>query len=289
MGWVGALALGAVAIVGGCDRDSGKGGAAMPATASGGVRIASLVPAATDMLIGRGGREQLVAVSNFDTAPETKDLPRVGDYQTTDWEMLARLRPDVMIIQIAPERVPPGMVKNAENLGIKLENVSIHRLEDVFTTMRSLGKISGQPGKAEETARLLREKLDAVRKSAAGRPAVKVLMFHDANGRDVIGPDNFLDDLLKVVNATNAAGDLGHPYPSIDREKLSALAPEAVIVLMPDAAGQTIEQARQFWASMSQVPAVRDGRVHYVTERYALIPGSHVGELAEKLAGMIGK
>ena len=37
-------------------------------------------------------------------------------------------------------------------------------------------------------------------------------------GRDVIGPDNFLDDLLKVVNATNAAAGLGQPYPTIDRE-----------------------------------------------------------------------
>jgi ABC-type Fe3+-hydroxamate transport system substrate-binding protein len=61
------------------------------------------------MLLGMGAGEHLVAVSNYEAAPEVKDLPRVGDYQTTDWETLARVRPDVMIIQIAPDRLPPGL------------------------------------------------------------------------------------------------------------------------------------------------------------------------------------
>src|SRR4051794_27660677 len=98
--------LGCLATVS-CDRS--KAGASGAATTTHGRRVASLVPAATDMLVGLGARDHLVAVSNFESLAELKGLPRVGDYQTTDWEALARLRPDVMVIQIAPERVPAGL------------------------------------------------------------------------------------------------------------------------------------------------------------------------------------
>src|ERR1700744_3416424 len=59
--------------------------------------VASMVPAATDILLGMGAGDHLVAVSNYDTAnPGAARLPRVGDYQNTDWEKLASLKPDVI-------------------------------------------------------------------------------------------------------------------------------------------------------------------------------------------------
>jgi ABC-type Fe3+-hydroxamate transport system substrate-binding protein len=266
-----------------CDR--GTGGT--PATTSAAARVrrvASLVPAATDMLVGMGAKDHLVAVSNFESLSEVKGLPRVGDYQTTDWETLARLRPDVMVIQIAPERVPAGLKRRAEELGIELVNVQINRLADVFSTMQQLGMAAGEAEHGREAARRLREELETVRAACAGRAAVSALIVRDENGRDVIGPDNFLDDLLKVVNATNAAAGLGQPYPTIDRERLVALAPQAVIVLLPDAKAQTVEVSQRFWAGMVDVPAVKSGRVFTITDGYALVPGSRLGELARRMA-----
>jgi ABC-type hemin transport system substrate-binding protein len=265
-----------------CNRS--KAGAPRAATTTHGRRVASLVPAATDRLVGMGAGDHVVAVSNFESLAEVRGLPRVGDYQTTDWEALARLRPDVMVIQIAPERVPAGLKRRAEELGIELVNVKIDRLEDVFSTMKQLGAAAGEAEKGRAAARRLRDELEAVRKECARRPAVSALVVRDENGRDVIGPDNFLDDLLKVVNATNAASGLGQPYPTIDRERLVALAPDAVIVLLPDAKAQTVEVSQRFWTGMTQVPAVKSGRMVTITDGYALVPGSRLGELARRMA-----
>src|SRR4051794_17936260 len=104
-------------LVGSCEKraDSTNGPTKTPATGT--KRIASLVPAATDMLLAMGAGDQLVAVSNFETSPRVKDLPRVGDYQSTDWETLGRLRPDVMIIQIAPGRLPAGLEEGGGGVG----------------------------------------------------------------------------------------------------------------------------------------------------------------------------
>jgi iron complex transport system substrate-binding protein len=262
-----------------CDR---RPKSAAPNT--GGRKIASLVPAATEMLLGMNAGDSLVAVSNYESSPLVKSLPRVGDYQSTDWETLARLRPDVMVIQIAPDRLPPGLKQRADELGIELVNVKIDRLEDVFDTMQRLGAVAGDPEKGRVAVRALRERLDAIRDATSQQPPIKALIVRDENGRDVIGPDNYLHDLLRYVNATNAAAPLGKPYPSIDREKLLALQPEAVIVLLPAAQPQSLDVSRRFWQSMTDLPAVRQNRVITLTEPYALVPGPRLGDLARRIA-----
>src|SRR4051794_5058399 len=79
-----------------CDRADSA--AAVASTQPAKITVASLVPAATDLLIGMGAGDRLVAVSNFDAKRgATRALPRVGDYQTIDWERLASLRPNIMI------------------------------------------------------------------------------------------------------------------------------------------------------------------------------------------------
>lgn len=261
-----------------CDRSK------QSAASGKGRKIASLSPAATDMLIGLGAGDHLAAVSNYDSAPQVKDLPRVGDYQTTDWETLARIRPDVMIIQIAPDRVPPGLKQRAQELKIELVNVKIDGLEDVLNEMQRLGAVAGEQEKGREAVVALRAKLDLIRKQCADKPPISTLLVRDENGQDVIGPNNFLDDLLKVVNATNAAASLERPYPTIDREKLLSLAPQSVIVLLPDAKPQSIENCKRFWASLPQVPAVKNHRLKIMTEGYALVPGPRVADLAKKFA-----
>jgi ABC-type Fe3+-hydroxamate transport system substrate-binding protein len=281
-----ALAVAALLIclvVGGCDKraDSAKG----PTTGRAGAkRIASLVPAATDMLLAMGAGDQLVAVSNFETSARVKDLPRVGDYQSTDWETLGRLRPDVMIIQIAADRLPAGLKERAATIGVELVNVKIYTLEDALEAMRVVGRAAGTPEKGESLGTQVRGKLERLRVACAKRPAVRALVFRNGTGQDVVGPGNFLDDLLKIVNVTNAAAEMGNPWPSIDREKIAALAPDAIVVLLPDGSEGSLEQSKRFWRGLETVPAVRDGRVCTITDPYALLPGSRLAEVAERIA-----
>src|SRR5688500_13527888 len=257
-----------------CDRPGSSNSSTRP---SGHRKIASLGPAATDMLLGMGAGDHLVAVSNYDTAAAVKDLPRVGDYQTTDWETLARVRPDVMIIQLLPERVPEGLKQRAAELGIELVNVKIVNLEDVFNAMQQLGAVAGESDKGREATRKLRERLDDVKERCARRPAVRTLVFRNSTMQDVVGPGNFLDDLFKVLNVDNVAASLGNSWPSIDREKIIELSPDVIILLLPGATDGEVKQARRFWDGMDRVPAVRNGRVCVMTEEYALLPGARLG------------
>ena len=97
-------------IAGGCDR------ASAPATAPAGMTtVASLSPAATDLIVAMGLADRLVAVSNYEPPrPITDNLPRVGDYRTADWEKIAQLRPGIIITQYRPDKMPDGFADRAK-------------------------------------------------------------------------------------------------------------------------------------------------------------------------------
>lgn len=259
-----------------------------PTTRPGKITVASLVPAATDLIIGMGAADQLVAVSTYDRdRPGLPSLPRVGDYQNTDWERLRQLRPQMMIVQIAPERMPAGLQQRCDDVGFSLLNIRIERLEDIFTAMQEIGAAMGRPAEAAAAEKRLRQRIEAVKQRVAGRPPVATLIVHDDDAQQVIGPDTFLDDLLSVAGGTNVAAGLRRRYPSIDREMLRTLKPQAVIQLLPEAPPHVLEKARRVWQAMADLPAVRDGRVHLLIEWYTQQPGLHVADVAEKFADLL--
>jgi ABC-type Fe3+-hydroxamate transport system substrate-binding protein len=263
----------------------GCGNAPTPAPTAKSPRIASLVPAATDLIVEMGAADHLVAVSNWDASRDPiKNLPHVGDYQTIDWEKLAAARPQIMIIFMSGERMPAGIQQHADQLNIRLVNVKTERIADIFSTIDALGAMLEEPQKASALKQSIQTKLDAVAARVKDQPKVRTMVARDEDGFALIAGDTFVNDLLEIAGGENVAGSFPVRYPNIDRERVLELSPAAVIQLMPDAPPQVVERARQLWRSTPQIPAVRDGRLYIYTDWYVLQPGSHIGELAEKLA-----
>jgi len=249
---------------------------------------ASLSPAATDLVLGIGAGAHLIAVSNYDKAREgTAGLPRVGDYAGVDWEKVAAIRPDVMVVQGKRDRMPAGLEERAKGMGIKLEVIGIDRIADIFTVIDQLGTALAEREKADAAGAQLHARLDAVKEAARGKPPVTALIVLSENGEGVVGPGNFLDESLTMAGGKNVAAGLGSAYPSVDREKLLAMDPDVIIQLLPEASPQVLETAEQFWRSMDKLKAVKNGRVVRLTDWWVLLPGWHVADLAEKFAGAL--
>jgi ABC-type Fe3+-hydroxamate transport system substrate-binding protein len=256
--------------------------AASPAKAP---TVASLVPAATDLLVGMGAGDHLVAVSNYDQPrKETASLPRVGDYRTFDWEKIAELKPAIMIVQFRPDKMPAGLEDRATRYGIRLVNVKINRLDDVFSTLTQLGDAVGEAPKAQRAAADLHKQLDAVRARVAGLPRVRTYIARTDDPLQACGVNNFMDDLLTIAGGENVLAGNAEPYPAIDREQLLTLKPDAVLNLLPGASPQSMEKAKQFWSAAPKVPAIENDRIYYLTEDYLLWPGLNVGNIAERFA-----
>ncbi len=251
--------------------------------------VVSCVPAATDLIVAMGDVKHLVAVSTFDpNVGPTKGLPGVGDYVQFDWELLGTLKPQTMIIQKDPSLLPASVQSNADALGIKLVKLTIVRLDDVFKMIREkLGPAVNDPAAADALEKRLRNQLTTIASRTKSLPAVKTLLVIGDGGQSLAGPDNFVDDELRIAGGSNVAGDMSDSWPSVDREKLIALAPDAIIQLLPDASPQVIDKARQYWKGLPALPAVKNGRVLILSDSYCLLPGAHVGDIAQRMADFL--
>ena len=238
-------------------------------------------PAATDLIIGMGARDRLVAVSTYDS---DNKLPKAGNYETIDWELMRSLHPSVLVTEIAADRQSPGFKSNCADLHIQPVNVTIETLDDIFSALDQLGDALKEPELAKSAHQQMRARLDAVQKQFANDKPVRSLIVVSPGGDGVVGTGTFLDDLLKIAGGVNVvAPQLGH-WPQIDREKLLSLKPDVILQLLPDATPQERDQAAVVWKQLPQIPAVAAGRVYPIYDSYALVPGWHVTDLADRFS-----
>lgn len=248
--------------------------------------VASLMPAATDLILGMGAGDHLVAVSYQDAdRPELAGLPKVGDYQNFDWEKITTLKPAIIVVFMSPERIPQALHQRVEQLSAKLVNMRIERITEIFTEIKRLGALLNEEAKAAQAAQSLQTELDAVRQRVRGKPRPRVLLIREQNLQGAVGKETFLDDALDIAGGHNAHPNVG--WPNIDRETLVSLKPGVIFHLLPGASPQVVQTAETSWAQVKQIPALRDTRVHILTDWWILQPGLHVAKTAGKMADLL--
>ncbi|MDP9172689.1 MAG: ABC transporter substrate-binding protein [Planctomycetota bacterium] len=253
-------------------------------------RVASVTPAGTDLLIGIGAGDHLVGVSNYDDAREgTADKPRVGDYQNIDWEKLSPLGAQILIVFYAADRIPPALQERCDAQGIKIVNVKLETLDNIYSETARLAEAVGEVEKGRRAVEALKAKLAEVAARVAGRARPRAILVISDSGSSLAGPGTFLDELLAIAGGRNALSGPGPLYRDVDREAMRAMMPEVVLQLIPDGdrTPQVMKQARAFWDSMPELPAVKNHRVYVLTDWYSLQPGFRVVQLAERFADIL--
>jgi ABC-type Fe3+-hydroxamate transport system substrate-binding protein len=260
--------------------DQGGSGASGPADPT----VASLSPAATDLIIGIGAGQHLVAVSDWDDDQfGAEDMPRIGDFDHVDWEKLAKVGPKVLITQFG-DRMPAGLRQRCEQMNITVVDVQLDRIEDVYREADRLGDLLGEGNQERQAVGELQRRLAAVEKKAANLPPVRTAIAMSEGGAvGLIGPGTFHDELLTIAGGVNVAAGFGKPFVNVDQEQLMALSPDAVLDLEPDppATPQTLRQAQRYWASLPDLAAVRNKKVFTITDSYCRRPGWRLADLAE--------
>ena len=277
------LAFAIIAVMIGCEKRNAR---AVPhsTTASGRLpAIASVVPAATDILLEMGAADQLVGVSNYEpkTAPDRTRYARVGDYQVIDWEQLSVIRPNVLAITSPKKDLTEVFQQRAKSLDIELLDIRMDRVDDIYPVISRLGDAIGQKSKADQLLARMRQEIAAVRAQAADKPKVRTLIALNHAATFIVGPRNYLDDLLTVAGGSNVAGTGQKDFPEIDREMLVQLDPDAIILLLPEAPTQVVEAAKSFFAGLPQLRAVRTNRLYIHTQWYLTLPTARAGKVAQ--------
>lgn len=255
-------------------------------------RIVSTSPSITETLFALGLGSRVVGVSSYCRFPaDVVHLPKVGRFLRPDAELIARLRPDLVIVHAGPHDVP----RQLSVLGIPSLTVEHGTLRSVYASIRRIGTTAGVSDRAERLVAELQDRLDAVRVAAARRTPKRVLVVvgrQPGTLSDLIavGHGPYLNELVTVAGGVNVLDDGRLPdYPRISMETVIRLAPDLIV----DAGdmGETVEEhvrrrpaTERLWRQQPNVRAARTNNIHAVTSDAFVVPGPRVVEAAETLA-----
>ncbi|HET7119852.1 MAG TPA: ABC transporter substrate-binding protein [Solirubrobacterales bacterium] len=279
------------------------------------MRIASLVPSATEMLFELGLGERVVGVTHECDWPEAaRGLPHltstvlpeelsaaeidaavkevVGEGRALyelDEERLAELAPDLIVTQAVCEVCAVSyddVVEVAARLpgAPRVLQQDPSSLADVLDDVTRLGAAAGIADQAAAVRSRLEARLDAVREAVAGAPRPRVVALEWLDPPFVGG--HWLPEMVVLAGGTDVAGPPGQKSPEVPWERLAELEAE-VAVVMP--CGWYLEDSRaQALAHAGRILGLGPARVFAVdaASTYSR-PGPRLVDGVELLAHLL--
>lgn len=281
------------------------------------MRVVSLLPAATEIVAALGAGSRLVGVSHeCDYPPEVHGLPRVTRTRVdpalpsgaidramteakragvspieVDVELLARLRPDVVIGQTLCDVCAVGDRELARIVPTLLPTpwvvtMHAHTLVEVFVDIRKVGEAVELRDEADELVAGLAYRLRRVRRAAGRSGGVpRVLVLEWLEPPYVAG--HWVPELVDIAGGEDIAGVAGMRSAPRSWRELSALAPDLVVIAL---CGFDLPRAQREFAAVTDrdARALFSRRVEFIDgNAYTSRPGPRLVDAAELLGRLI--
>jgi len=279
------------------------------------VRIASLVPSATEMLFALGLGDQVVAVTHeCDYPPEaagkrhlTRSLVPEGlsageidaevrrltgegrHLYELDEPALAELEVDLIVTQAVCEVCAVSyddVVAVASRLPSRPQVISLDpsNLEEVLADIPRLGEATGAADRAAALRDGLELRLDEVRRAVAGAPRPSVLALEWLDPPFIGG--HWVPEMIEIAGGTDALGVAGAKSRTAEWDEIAAAAAD-VVVAMP--CGWDAARARsEVDAHAAEVAAIGAERIWTVDAAASFSrPGPRLVEGTELLAHLL--
>jgi iron complex transport system substrate-binding protein len=253
----------------------------MPASNVPWPRIVSLAPSATSILCAIGAKRTLVGVTKWcaDVAP-VNGLPKLGDC----WHMnsvgeILRLRPTLVI-----GSVPYKQETVAKLLDQPLNFLAMNprSLADIENDVRILGGLVNRAAAAERLIREMRGAFAAIAKRSRGNKR-RVRLYCEAWSNPRISSPPWVAELVRI-----AGGEMVLPVGCTVTDKQVAAADPEIIVLAWAATGTRAKPHTTYRvAAWKNVAALRNRRVHVISDELLNTPGPPLVRGTKELAKLI--
>ena len=191
-------------------------------------RIVTLSPHATELLFAAGAGAKIIATVEFsDYPPEAKRLPRVGGYETLDVERIIALKPDLVVAWGSGN--PPAIIDQLRALGVPLFASEPRSLDDVATSLQTMGRLAGVEASANRAAAAFRQRAAEIRARYSARPPVKVFYQVWDQPLMTVNDAHVISKVLNLCGGSNVFGSLSALAPTVDVEAVLAADPEVII------------------------------------------------------------
>ncbi|MEA1996160.1 MAG: helical backbone metal receptor [Gemmatimonadota bacterium] len=256
-------------------------------------RIISLTPGVTETLFALGLGDRVVGVSRFcNYPPEAREKKRVGGYLDPNYEAMAVLKPDLVIVLPEQEKVREYL----DELDIEYLVVHNRKVEEIIDAITVIGTACGAVEQAHELVDRIESRINKIRRltESSARPRVLIVIGRamstgSVNDIYIAGKDTSYDELITYAGGRNAFENKGVAYPMLTAEGILHLDPDVIIELVPELGNERLDTGTilKEWESVPGVRAVKNKRVSVIKRDYTVIPGPRFIVLLEDLARLI--
>lgn len=242
-------------------------------------RIASLVPATTELLFAIGAGSSLVGRTAWcDYPPAAAEVPNLGDGITPNLETILAATPDLVILYNSAQNARAAA--RLRDLGLPVLRLTTNSLSDVGRVARILGSLTGRAREADSLAAALDTALAAA-SVAPGPGAPDVLLLVWEQPPMTVGRGSFLSELVERAGGRNLFGDIAAADATVSIEAIAVRDPDLVLTT---ADGPSAFVDRPEWRA---VAAVRERRFVKVTGSEFSRPGPRTPAAIRTLAGLL--
>jgi cobalamin transport system substrate-binding protein len=247
-------------------------------------RIVSLVPSVTEILYALKAEDMLVGVTDFcDFPAEARRKPSVGGMVAPSLEAVAALRPDLIVA--TTEGTREDTFTQLTRLGIPVYLVAVHRVAEVKALIVGLGGLTGRQAAAAAIVAQLEQRIGAVTRAVGALERPRVLYVLWPEPLIVPGRDTIVTELIQLAGGHSLTANDPDSWPRYSLEAAVAGRPE-VILLANHGAG-TGAIAEEKWRRLSDLPAVKAGRLRSINGDLLHRYGPRVADGLEQLARAI--
>lgn len=191
------------------------------------LRIVSLVPSVTELLVQWGLGVRLVGRTRYCIEPRwiRNSVPMVGGTKDPDLDRIRDLAPDLVILE--RDENPKAVAEALTALGLPWMALEIRTVKDCIAGLRQLGGRLGVPELAEARAAQLEALFNGRRRKGSSSKGPRALAMIWKDPWMSSGPDTYVGDLLRQGGLTPIGPDR---YPVLTEADLENLAPQVILL-----------------------------------------------------------
>jgi iron complex transport system substrate-binding protein len=245
-------------------------------------RVISLAPHLTELVFAAGGGPRLVGVIRYSDYPaEASKLPVVGDAFALNFETIAKLKPDLVLVWSSG--LNDRQKARLRSLKLPVFEIEIRDVEGIAHTLHTLGRLMGTSATADEVAQDIESRWNRLRATYSRRRPVRVFFQLWGDPLMTVNGEHLISHAISACGGVNVFASLPALTPTVSWEAAVVSDPQLILT----AGSKSEPPAPGRWRQFGQVDAVKHQRIATLDGNLINRMGPRFVQGAEQLCGAI--
>jgi iron complex transport system substrate-binding protein len=252
-------------------------------------KIISFGASNTEVLVALGCGEKIIATDTYSVNIEglKADIPAL-EQMTPDGEQIINLQPDVIFVSSMSKSDGTDPLKLVADTGVCVIYIpSSASIEAIKEDIRFMAAVTGTEKKGAEIISAFEKDIADIKKIGDTITEKKSVYFEisAAPYMYTAGKPTFINEMIELIGATNAFGDMTEAWASVADEAVLAANPDVILTTVNYIDNPVDEiKARPGWEA---IPAVANSEVYYIDTDSSNRPSHNIVKALKEMAKAI--